>query len=107
MLFIDYSSAFKTVLPHKLTSKLQNLGLNSTLCDWLSDFLTGRPQSVRIGNITSNSLVMNCYPARMVPWCVTSHKDNTILKFADDTRVIGLITGGVKMTLGGKYGDMV
>ena len=26
--------------------------------------------------------------------CVASHKDNTILKFADDTTVIGLITGG-------------
>ena len=30
MLFIDYSSAFNTVLPHKLTNKL---GLNPTLCD--------------------------------------------------------------------------
>lgn len=30
-LFIDYSSAFNTVIPHKLTNKLYNLGLNSTI----------------------------------------------------------------------------
>ena len=25
--------------------------------------------------------------------CVASHRDNTLLKFSDDTTVIGLITG--------------
>ena len=31
MLLINYSSAFNTVLPHKLTNKLYKLGLNPTL----------------------------------------------------------------------------
>ncbi|KAI4876407.1 hypothetical protein NFI96_004026 [Prochilodus magdalenae] len=53
ILFIDYSSAFNTVVPHRLTYKLSSLGLHPTLCDWLLSFLTGRPQSVRIGNRTS------------------------------------------------------
>ncbi|KAI3358166.1 hypothetical protein L3Q82_003163 [Scortum barcoo] len=29
------------------TSKLRDLGLNSALCDWILNFLTGRPQAVR------------------------------------------------------------
>ncbi len=37
LLFIDYSSAFNTIVPIKLTSKLTDLGLNSSLCDWIQD----------------------------------------------------------------------
>jgi hypothetical protein len=37
MLFIDYSSAFNTIVP----SKLKTLGLNTSLCNWILDFLTG------------------------------------------------------------------
>ncbi len=44
LLFIDYSSAFNTIVPIKLAVKLTDLGLNSSLCDWIQDFLTGRPQ---------------------------------------------------------------
>ena len=59
MLLVDYSSAFNTVIPNKLTHKLSALGLNPTLCDWLLDFLTGRPQSVRMCNRTSASIITN------------------------------------------------
>ncbi len=55
LLFIDYSSAFNTIVPIKLTSKLTGLGLNTSLCDWIQDFLTGRPQVVKVGQYTSNS----------------------------------------------------
>ncbi|KAK2905565.1 hypothetical protein Q8A73_009508 [Channa argus] len=105
ILFIDCSSAFNTVIPHKLTHKLSILGLHPTLCDWLLDFLTGRPQSVRIGNRTSARLITNigtpqgCVLSPILYTlftydCVASHKDNIILKFADDTAVIGRIAGG-------------
>ena len=43
MLFIDYRSAFNTIVPSKLTSKLWTLGLNTSLCNWILDFLTDRP----------------------------------------------------------------
>ncbi len=59
MLFIDHSFAFNAVINHKFTKKLFSLGLTFTLCDWLLDFLTGRPQSVRTGNLTSSAIVMN------------------------------------------------
>ena len=40
MLFIDYSSAFNTIVPFKLVIKLRDLGLNSALCDWILTFYT-------------------------------------------------------------------
>lgn len=60
ILFVDYSSAFNTVIPHKLTHKLSILGLHPTIFDWLLDFLTGRPQSVKIGNRTSAQSSIPC-----------------------------------------------
>jgi hypothetical protein len=49
MFFIGYSSAFNTVVPTKLISKLRTLGLNTSLCNWILDFLMGHPQVVRVG----------------------------------------------------------
>ncbi len=37
LLFIDYSSAFNTIVPTKLAVKLSDLGLNTSLCDWIQD----------------------------------------------------------------------
>ncbi|KAK3563111.1 hypothetical protein QTP86_016349, partial [Hemibagrus guttatus] len=34
MLFVDFSSAFNTIVPHKLVDKRNNLGLTTTLCSW-------------------------------------------------------------------------
>ena len=41
MLFIDNSSAFNTIVPMKLITKLRTL--NTSLCNWILDFLTGHP----------------------------------------------------------------
>ena len=43
MLVIDYSSTFNTIVPSKLITKLRTLGLNTYLCNWILDFLPGRP----------------------------------------------------------------
>ena len=43
MLFIDYSSAFNTIVHSSLINKLRTLGLNTSLYNWILDFLTGRP----------------------------------------------------------------
>ncbi|KAI3372164.1 hypothetical protein L3Q82_007017 [Scortum barcoo] len=78
------------------------------LCDWILNFLTGRPQAVRMGSTTSSTLTLNtgapqgCVLSPLLYSlfthdCVTTHSSNTIIKFADDTTaIIGLITG-VKM----------
>ncbi|KAK3546461.1 hypothetical protein QTP70_026310, partial [Hemibagrus guttatus] len=59
MLFVDFSSAFNTIVPHKLVDKLNNLGLIITLCSWILDFLTNRPQNVRVRNHTSATITLN------------------------------------------------
>jgi hypothetical protein len=46
MLFIDHSSAFNTIVPSKLITKLRTLEFNTFLCNWILDFLTG-PSWVR------------------------------------------------------------
>ena len=58
-MFIDYSSAFNTIVPTKLITKLRTLSQNTSLCMWMLDFLTGRPQVVRVGNSTSATLIRN------------------------------------------------
>ena len=34
---------FNTIVPSKHINKLRTLGLNTSLCNWILDFLTGRP----------------------------------------------------------------
>jgi hypothetical protein len=58
MLFIDYSSAFNTIVHTKLINKLRTLGLNTSLYNWILDFLTDRPQVVRVGSNTPSALIL-------------------------------------------------
>ena len=52
MLFIDYNTAFNTIVPSKLI-KLEAVGLNPALYNWV------RPQVVKVGNNSSTSLILN------------------------------------------------
>ncbi|KAI4878395.1 hypothetical protein NFI96_006324 [Prochilodus magdalenae] len=103
MLFIDFSSAYNTIIPSRLIHKLSTLGISSPLCSWIMDFLTCRPQCVRMGEHTSHSLTLSTgCPQGIVlsPLlytlytydCTTTYSSNTIIKFADDTTIIGNIT---------------
>jgi hypothetical protein len=94
---IDYSSAFNTIVLSKLINKLRTLGLNTSLCNWILDFLTGNPQVVRKGNNTSAILLLNTGAPRgcvLSPLlyslfthdCMARHDSNTIFT------VVGLIT---------------
>ncbi len=109
LLFIDYSSAFNTIVPTKLAKKLTDLGLNISLCDcdWIQDFLTARPQVVKVGQFTSNSITLSvgapqgCVLSPLLYSlythdCVSSHSSTSIVKFADYTLVLGLINNDDK-----------
>jgi hypothetical protein len=98
MLFIDYSSALNTMVPSMLIIKLEALGLNHALCNWVLDFLTGLPQVVKVGNITSTLLILNtgapqgCVLSPLMYSlfthdCLAKHASNSIIKFADDSRL--------------------
>ncbi|KAK3545389.1 hypothetical protein QTP70_006285 [Hemibagrus guttatus] len=55
-------AARKTIPPpndQHLIEKLSLLGLNTSLCNSILDFLTGRPQSVRIGNSISSTTTLS------------------------------------------------
>lgn len=59
LLFLDYCSAFNTIILQTLVNKLAALGLVPSLCNRILDFLTNRPQSLRINNITSAPIILN------------------------------------------------
>ncbi len=103
MLFIDFSSAFNTIIPQQLINKLSLLGLNNSLCNWILDFLTGRPQSVRVGHNTSSTTTLSTGAPQgcvlspllftlLTHDCTAKFSSNHIIKFADDTSVVGLIS---------------
>ncbi len=101
MLFVDYSSAFNTIVPATLVAKLQTLGLNRSLCSWILDFLTGRSQVVRMGNNTSSPLILNTGAPQgcvLSPLLYSLYTHDCTATFADDTTVIGLITDNGETT---------
>jgi hypothetical protein len=98
MLFIDYSSAVNTIVPSKVITKLRTLGRNTSLCNWIMDFLPGRPQVVRVGINTSATLILNmgapqgCVLSPLLYSlfshdCMAKHNSNTI-KSANNTMVV-------------------
>ena len=102
MLFLDFSSAFNTIIPQQLVDKLDPLGLGTPLCNWLLDFLTNRPQSVRVGNNSSSVISLSTGSPQgcvlspllftlMTHDCCARFSTNHMVKYADDTTVVGLI----------------
>ena len=102
MLFVDFSSAFNTILPFKLFGKLKQIGFVDSINLWILDFLLNRPQIGKISNVISSSLVLNTGAPQgcvLSPFlyslythdCVSSYETTPLIKFADDTTVEGLI----------------
>ncbi|KAL0174356.1 hypothetical protein M9458_030324, partial [Cirrhinus mrigala] len=99
MLFIDISSAFTTIIPQQLINKLNLLGLNISLCNWILDFLTGRPQSVNFSCNTSSTTTLSAGAPQgfvlrpllftlLTHDCTAKFSSNHIIKFAEDTTVV-------------------
>ncbi|KAK3545332.1 hypothetical protein QTP70_004055 [Hemibagrus guttatus] len=105
LLFVDFSSAFNTIIPTLLQTKLTQLSVPSSICQWITSFLTDRHQLVKLGKFKSNSrttstgahqgcvlspLLFSLYTND----CTSTDPSVKLLKFADDTTVIGLIQDG-------------
>ena len=103
VLFIDYSSAFNTIIPSKLHKKLlDNLKFPATLCDWILNFLIDRHQVVSIQNCSSSALMLStgtpqgCVLSPMLYSiftfdCIANDESTVMIKFADDTTICGFI----------------
>ena len=103
VLFIDFSSAFNTIKPHVMLQKLSEMNVNGHLIKWIFSYLTERPQYVKIHNVTSNLLFTNtgapqgCVLSPMLftlytSDCVSNFENCHVLKYADDSVIIGNIT---------------
>ena len=101
-LFIDYSSAFNTMQPHVLIERLADYNVPASLRLFILDFLTNRQQYVRTESERSSTLTINtgapqgCVLSAFLFIVYTNalsrcHPNCKIIKYADDTIVIGLI----------------
>ena len=105
ILFVDFSSAFNTVIPALLQDKLSQLSVPDSICRWITDFLSDRSQHVRLGKLISDPRTIStgspqgCVLSPLLfslytNSCTSSHQSVKLLKFADDTTLIGLISDG-------------
>ncbi|KAK3561269.1 hypothetical protein QTP86_030678, partial [Hemibagrus guttatus] len=105
ILFVDFSSAFNTIIPALLRDKLFQLNVPDSMCSWITDFLTDRRQFVRLGTHVSDlqhistGSPQGCVLSLLLfslytNGCTSGHQSVKLLKFADDTTLIGLISDG-------------
>ncbi len=84
-----------------LLPKLTQLFVPTSICQWINSFLTDRQQLVKLGKYTSNTRTIStgapqgCVLFSLYTNNYTSKDPSVkILKFADDTTLIGLIQDG-------------
>ncbi|KAK3545948.1 hypothetical protein QTP70_016960, partial [Hemibagrus guttatus] len=105
LLFVDFSTAFNTIIPTLLQTKLTQLSVPSSICQWITSFLTDRHQLVKMGKFKSNSRTTStgapqgCVLSPLLFSLYTNDFTSTdpsvkLLKFVDNTTVIGLIQDG-------------
>ncbi len=100
ILFVDFSSAFNTI-----QNKLTLLSIPTSICQWITSFLTDRQQLVRLGKFSSSTRTIStgapqgCVLSPLLfslymNDCTCKDPSVKLLKFADDTTLIGLIQDG-------------
>ncbi|KAI3373990.1 hypothetical protein L3Q82_022555 [Scortum barcoo] len=100
--FLDFSSAFNTIQPLLLRDKLTEMGVGSHLVAWIRDYLTGRPQYVRLGDCRSDTVASSTGAPQgtvLSPVLFTLYTSDFqyksefchVQKFADDTAIVGCI----------------
>ncbi len=105
ILFVDFSSAFNNIIPDTLQNKLTQLSVPTSVCQWINSFLTDRQQLVRLGKFSSSTHTIStgapqgCVLSPLLfslytNDCTSKHPSVKLLKFADDTTLIGLIQDG-------------
>ena len=108
-LFIDFSSAFNTVVPTFLNDALCRLDVPLQLRLWLQSFLVNRTQIVKLGTCFSNVVYtkigapQGCVLSALLFSIYTdtirsTFKNVKIIKYADDIVIIGLILNCVELS---------
>ena len=103
IMFFDFSNAFNTIQPHLLVQKLLNMKIPSLLrsvISWIFDYLTSRLQYVRLNGFLSSAIRTTTGApqgtvlapflfALYIPDCRSTDESCPVVKFADDTELVG------------------
>ena len=104
VMFFDFSSAFNTIQPHLLVNKLLDINVPCGLIRWTRDYLTNRSQYVKSGQSSISNVICSSTGAPqgtvLAPFlftlytsdCMSQSSKCPLIKFADDTALIGLIS---------------
>ena len=105
VMYFDFSSAFNTIQPHLLAKKLLNLeSVPFSLVRWIVSYLTKRSQYVKVGTSAISNVIMSNTGVPqgtvLAPFLFTVYTSDIrseyascpLVKFADDTALIGLIS---------------
>ena len=99
VLLMDFSSAFNTIQPHLLLSRLIDLDVSPHIVLWIRSFLRDRPQRVNVNRSLSNELVLSTGAPQgcvLSPILFSIYTNEitcstsilTLIKFADDMALI-------------------
>ena len=100
VMFFDFSSAFNTIQPRLLRDKLLSMQLHPDIAAWILDYLTGRPQYVRVGGCASGTVTSNTGVPQgtvLAPFLFTLYTSDFrfnsgschLQKFSDDSAIVG------------------
>ena len=113
LLFVDFHSASNTIQPHLLMDKLMNMNVNAKLIVWIQSFLSNRLQYVNFNGTLSDVIEINtgapqgCVLSAVLFIIYTSDcrslSKHAIVKYADDTVIIGLFPNEENVTI---YSDI-
>ncbi|KAK3535114.1 hypothetical protein QTP70_004670 [Hemibagrus guttatus] len=101
-----------------LRDKLFQLNVPDSMCSWITDFLTDRRQFVRLGTHVSDlqhistGSSQGCVLSPLLfslytNGCTSGYQSVKLLKFADDTTLIGLISDGNELAYRGEIDRLV
>lgn len=108
IMFFDFSSAFDTIKPALLGGKLTEMQVDAPLVSWMIDYLTGRPQYVRLQSCVSDRVVSNTGAPQgtvLSPFLFTLYttdfsyrsESRHLQKFSDDSAIVGCVSGGEEL----------
>ena len=110
ILYVDFSSAFNAMDTDILLQKLCGMNIPQYLVNWYKDFLCHRPQRVKMGiDVSSEKMLSIGCPQGCVSSpllyiiytndCKASFENCLVVKYADDTAVIGLLNDSESVTI--------
>ncbi|KAF7645166.1 hypothetical protein LDENG_00208950 [Lucifuga dentata] len=94
IIFFDFSSTFNTIQSFLLRDKLTEMGVDSHLVTWITGYLTGRPQYVRLKDCSSETVLSPVLFTLYTSVFRYNPESCHVQKYSDDPEIVGCIRGG-------------